>query len=202
MIQQVNLYTSELRPRQQRLSATRALGVVVALILVIAGYGAWLNQEQHQLAQQVRELEAQNARLDEAVASLSDAVERRQPDPELEAALQRISESLARRQRLLERVEGLAVSPGKGFSPQMAALARQIPENVWLTGIVLEAEPQRIQIEGRTRAMAQVPLYLEQLGEAPAFTGRTFGVFRLDRPDEGNWVDFFVASEPGAREES
>ncbi len=202
MIQQVNLYTSELRPQQQRLSAPRALGVVIALIVVIAGYGAWLNQEQHQLAQQVNGLEKQNARLDEAVTSLAGAVERRQPDPELEAALERISETLARRQRLLERVEGLVVSPGSGFSPQMAALARQIPENVWLTGIVLEAQPQRIQIEGRTRASEKVPLYLEQLGRAPAFTGRTFGVFRLDRPDEGNWVDFFVASEPGAGEDS
>lgn len=202
MIQQVNLYTSELRPRQQRLSAARALGIAVVLILVIAGHAAWLSHEQRQLAQEVTGTEQQNVRLDEAVASLSEAVERRQPDPELEAALQRISEILARRQRLLERVEGLVVSPGQGFSPQMAALARQIPENVWLTGIVLEAQPQRIQIEGRTRTSAQVPLYLEQLGQAPAFTGRTFGVFRLDRPDEGNWVEFFVASEPGAGEES
>ena len=202
MIQQVNLYTSELRPRQQRLSAARALGIAVVLILVIAGYAAWLSHERRQLAQEVTGTEQQNVRLDEAVASLSEAVERRQPDPELEAALQRISETLARRQRLLERVEGLVVSPGQGFSPQMAGLARQIPENVWLTGIVLEAQPQRIQIEGRTRTSAQVPLYLEQLGQAPAFTGRTFGVFRLDRPDEGNWVEFFVASEPGAGEES
>lgn len=202
MIQQVNLYTSELRPRQQRLSAARALGIAVVLILVIAGYAAWLSHERRQLAQEVTGTEQQNVRLDEAVASLSEAVERRQPDPELEAALQRISEILARRQRLLERVEGLVVSPGQGFSPQMAGLARQIPENVWLTGIVLEAQPQRIQIEGRTRTSAQVPLYLEQLGQAPAFTGRTFGVFRLDRPDEGNWVEFFVASEPGAGEES
>lgn len=201
MIQQINLYTSELRPRQQRLSAARALGVVVVFAVAIVGYGAWLNQEQHQMAQQVSGLEEQNARLGDAVASLSEAVARRQPDPELEAALQRISEILARRQRLLERVEGLVVSPGKGFSPQMAALARQIPENVWLTGIVLEAQPQRIQIEGRTRTSAQVPLYLEQLGQAPAFTGRTFGAFRLDRPEEGNWVDFFVATEPGAGEE-
>jgi len=202
MIQQVNLYTSELRPRQQRLSAARALGITVVLMLVIAGYGAWLSYEQRQLAREVAGLEQQNSRLDEAVAGLSEAVERRQPDPELEAALQRINETLARRQRLLERVEGLVVSPGKAFSPQMAALARQIPDNVWLTGIVLEAQPQRIQIEGRTRTSAQVPLYLEQLGQAPAFTGRTFGVFRLDRPDEGDWVEFFVASEPGAGEES
>ncbi|MDY6816128.1 MAG: PilN domain-containing protein [Pseudomonadota bacterium] len=202
MIQQVNLYTSELRPRQQRLSAARALGITVVLALIIAGCGAWLSYEQRQLAQEVTGLEQQNARLNEAVASLSEAVERRQPDPELEAALQRISETLARRQRLLERVEGLVVSPGQVFSPQMAALARQIPENVWLTGIVMEARPQRIQIEGRSHTSAQVPLYLEQLGKAPAFTGRTFGVFRIDRPDEGNWVEFFVASEPGAGEES
>lgn len=202
MIQQVNLYTHELRPRQQRLSAGRAVGITVALMLVIVGYGLWLQYQQGQLAQQVVGLEQQNARLGEAVAELSDAVERRQPDPELEAALRRISDTLARRQRLLERVQGLVVKPGSGFSPQMAALARQIPENVWLTGIVLEAQPQRVQLEGRTRASEQVPVYLEQLGRAPAFTGRTFSVFRLDRPEEGDWVEFFVASESGVGEES
>jgi len=202
MIQQVNLYTSELRSRHQRLSAVRALAITALSILVIAGYGAWLNYEQRQLAQQVAGLEQQNARLDDAVGVLSEAVERRQPDPELEAALHRISDTLARRQKLLERVQGLVLSPGSGFSPRMAALAKQIPENVWLTRIVLEAQPQRIQLEGRTRDSEQVPVYLEQLGEAPAFTGRTFSVFRLDRPDDQSWVEFFVASERGAGEDS
>lgn len=202
MIQQVNLYTSELRPRRQRLSAVRALAITVLVIAVIAGYGAWLKHEQRQLAQQVAGWEQQNAGLEDAVDALSDAVDRRQPDPELAAALDRISDTLARRQKLLDRVQGVVLSPGNGFSPKMAALAEQIPENVWLTRIVLEAQPQRIQLEGRTRDSEQVPVYLEQLGEAPAFTGRTFSVFRLDRPDDQSWVEFFVASERGAGEDS
>lgn len=202
MIQQVNLYTQELRPHRQRLSAVRALGVIALLTVMMVGYSVWLKHQQSSLAQQISVMEEQNVRLGEAVSGLSAAVEGRQPDPELEAALKRLNDTLARRERLLERVQGLVVSPGAGFSPQMAALASQIPENIWLTGIVLETQPQRIQLEGRARASEQVPVYLEQLGQAPAFTGRTFSVFRLDRPEKGDWVEFFVASAPGAGEES
>ncbi|HBC33338.1 MAG TPA: fimbrial assembly protein, partial [Marinobacter adhaerens] len=77
--------------------------------------------------------------------------------------------------RLLERVESLVLSEGRDFSPQLAALARQIPEDVWLTDVILESGPDKVTIEGSSRDGALVPRYLENLGDEAAFAGKTFG---------------------------
>lgn len=195
MIQQVNLYTQELRPKKERLQAsTGVLILALGLVFVVAGTAVFSYQNAG-MARQVANLEQQNARLEQSVAKLAEAVRARQPDQEVEAALARVTETLARRQRLLKKVESLVLSDERRFSPQMAALARQIPDDVWLTGVVLESEPGQVTIEGRTRSAAKVPLYLENLGEEVAFSGKTFNAFRLSRPEEGRWIDFHVSTE-------
>lgn len=202
MRQQVNLYTAELRPRQQRLTALSALlliGLVVLLVLGFMGFGYWQNQ---QLLERVGSIERQNNQLQQANASMAEQVEARKPDPELERALERVTDTISRRQRLLGRVESLATNNHSGFSSRMAALARQAPSELWLTGVTLQSSPARLQLQGRTRAPERVPLYLEQLGEEPIFAGQTFRDFQLNRPDEnddsaGDWVEFRLATEQG-----
>jgi len=198
MKQQVNLYTSELRPVKQRLSfgtCVLLMLLVAALVLSAMGYGSWQNR---QLASQANALERQTAQLQQAVETLSAQVEQRQPDPELELALGRVTETISRRQRLLERVEGLTANHQAGFSGRMAALARQIPDNLWLTSITLESSPASLRLEGRTRAPELVPGYLEQLGNESVFAGETFRHFELSRPAEeqgSGWVEFRMATE-------
>lgn len=195
MIQQVNLYTDELRPRKEKLQAGTALGILVFGLVMLASVAGVFAYQNSTMADQVSRLEHQNQRLEQAVAELSAAVRARQPDAEVEEALARVTQTLARRQRLLEKVENLVLSEGRDFSPQLAALARQIPEDVWLTGVILESGSDKVTIEGRSRDGALVPLYLENLGDEAAFTGRTFGVFRLSRPEDGRWIDFHVSSK-------
>lgn len=194
MIQQVNLYTQELRPSRERLQAATALVIVGLCIAVVAAVAGMFGYQNAGMATQVATLDQENTRLEQSVAELSEAVRARQPDSSVEEALARVTETLARRQRLLEKVESLVLSGGQNFSPQMAALARQIPGNVWLTGVTLESEPAHLTIEGRTRSAALVPLYLENLGEEAAFAGQTFDAFRLSRPEEGRWIDFRVST--------
>ena len=197
MIQQVNLYTHEFRPRKEHWHAGTAIGLVLAVVLVVAIAATFVRYQHASLDAQVAQMEARNARLEQVVVELAETVGARQPDPALEGALDRVSETLARRQLLLAKVEGLVSNNNTPFSPQMAALARQIPENVWLTGIRLEAPTTQVVIEGRAGTGALVPLYLQKLGKEPAFAGRTFGAFKLSRPEAGQWVDFRVATERG-----
>lgn len=195
MTQQVNLYTQELRPRKQTLQAG-ALVTLVAVLVVALGVGsAFVRYQNSELEARVSALESQTQTLEQNVVELSERVSARQPAPEIQDALDRVTETLARRQKLLERVEGLILNDGGRFSPQMAALARQIPKDVWLTGIRLDAQPSLVTIEGRARSGALVPTYLENLGNEPVFTGQTFGAFRLTRPEEGRWIKFHVATE-------
>jgi MSHA biogenesis protein MshI len=195
MIQQVNLYTDELRPTKERLQAGTAIGVLLVGLVLVAFVAGFLTYENSVMANKASRLDRQNQQLEQAVAELSAAVQARQPDAEVERALDRVTQTLARRQRLLERVESLVLSEGRNFSPQLAALARQIPEDVWLTDVILESGSDKVTIEGRSRDGALVPLYLENLGDEAAFAGKTFGVFRLSRPEEGRWIDFHVSSK-------
>lgn len=196
--QQVNLYTAELRPVKQRLSATASvlLAFLVAILVgAMAVYGQWQNR---QLEAQANAIERQNAQLQQAVDDLAMRAEQQRPDPELELALERVTDTIARRQRLLERVEDLAGNDQAGFSGRMAALARQVPAELWLTSVSLESSPARLNLEGRTRSAQQVPVYLERLGQEPVFAGETFRDFRLNRPEEenaGGWVEFRMATE-------
>lgn len=195
MIQRVNLFTEDLRPRKERLQAGTALAIVgVGLLLVILAAGV-MHFQNMDLAARVTSLEQQNRQLEQAVAQLEETAQARQPDADLEAELAKVTETLARRQRLLEKVESLVLSEDRRFSPGMAALARQIPEDVWLTGITLAAEADQVILEGRSRSGALVPEYLERLGQEPAFSGKTFSAFRLSRPEEGAWIEFHVASQ-------
>ena len=200
MNQQVNLYTPELRPQRLYLNAIAAVSLVVLVAIALVGvtaFGHWQNQQSEQL---VDRLEQQNQSLAQAVAGMAAQVQARQPDPELGAALERVTETIARRQRLLDRVEGLTANNHSGFSGRMSALARQIPADLWLTTVRLQSVPATMSLEGRTRAADLVPHYLEQLGNEPAFIGETFSGFRLGRPDDDaarQWVEFRVATEQG-----
>lgn len=195
MTQQVNLYTQELRPRKEVLQAGALVTLMAVLLVALGVVFAVIGYQNSELDARVSVLESQTQTLEQNVVQLSERVSARQPAPEIQDALDRVTETLARRQKLLERVEGLILNDGGRFSPQMAALARQIPKDVWLTGIRLDAQPSLVTIEGRARSGALVPAYLENLGNEPIFTGQTFGAFRLTRPEEGQWIEFHVATE-------
>jgi MSHA biogenesis protein MshI len=195
MIQQVNLYTDELRPRKEKLQAGTAIGILVfglVLVACVAGFFAYQNSV---MATQASRLDHKNQQLEQVLLELAAAVRARQTDSEVEEALARVTQTLSRRQRLLERVESLVFSEGRYFSPQLAALARRIPEDAWLTGVILESDSDKVTLEGSSRDGALVPLYLENLSEETVFAGRTFGVFRLSRSEQGRWIDFHVSSK-------
>lgn len=195
MIQQVNLYTDELRPRKEKLRATMAFSILVLSLAVIAGSAGFVRFQESRLQAQVDSRQAQNDQLQRSVEQLTAEAEVRQPDPEVEAALDRVTATLARRQRLLERVENLVASEASGFSTPLSALARQVPQGLWLTHIRLDGQEGHVALAGKSQSGRLVPVYLEKLSDEPAFAGKTFGSFRLDREEEGRWIEFRVATD-------
>ncbi len=196
-VQQVNLYTDELRPRRERLQAGAALAVLIFALFVIAVAAGVVRYQESELQADTLALQQQNEQLRSSVEQLTKEVEARQPDPEVEAALERVTATLARRQRLLERVENLIAAETTGFSSPLSALARQVPQGLWLTHIRLDARQGDVGLAGRAQSGRLVPMYLEKLGDEPAFAGKTFGSFRLDREEDGRWIEFRVATDAG-----
>lgn len=194
-IQQVNLYTDELRPRREKLQARMVLSVLVLALVVIGVAAGIVRYQESRWQAETRALQQQNEQLQSSVEQLTSDVESRQPDPEVEAALERVTATLARRQRLLDRVENLIATETTGFSSPLSALARQVPQGLWLTHIRLDASKGAVGLAGKAQSGRLVPVYLEKLGDEPAFIGKTFGSFRLDREEDGRWIEFRVATD-------
>ncbi len=192
MIQRVNLYKAEFQPRRQWLAARQGMAVIVLTLMIVGIAGGWFRYQAAERAQALAAEQATNEQLLVSLEQLGGEIQNRRPDPALEQAIERVTDTLARRQRLLGRVERLANNPSGGFSASMTALARQIPEGLWLTGLNLQ--PGQIVLSGRTSAGRLVPQYLERLGEEPAFAGHAFGDFALERSDDHPWIEFRVAT--------
>ncbi|QSP96488.1 PilN domain-containing protein [Marinobacter salinisoli] len=168
------------------------MGLLIVSLVMVSGM---THYQAAQLQQRLDSMASSNQGIEQNIARLSNAVEARRPSPEVREALIAITDQLARRQRLLEKVEGLVLGSGERFSPKMAALARQIPDDVWLTGVWLSAEQSQVALEGRARSGSLVPSYLQNLGDEPAFSGKTFGAFRLSRPENERGIRFRVATD-------
>lgn len=195
LVQQVNLYTDELRPHRENLQAGMAVSLLVLALAVIVVAAGVARYQESRLQAETRGLQHQNERLQRSVEQLTKEVEARQPDPEVEAALGRVTATLARRQRLLDRVENLIATETTGFSSPLSALARQVPQGLWLTNIRLDASNGAVGLAGKAQSGRLVPVYLEKLGDESAFAGKTFGSFRLDREEDGRWIEFRVATD-------
>lgn len=200
--QHINLYTEELRPQKQKLQAGTAVAILALGLVGLALAAGFVRYQNAQLTDQLAAGQRQVDRLEQSVAELTREAESRQPDPQVEAALERVNDTLVRRQRLLGQVESLMAEDRTGFASPLASLARQVPAGLWLTRIRLNAQNGNVALNGRAQAGRLVPSYLEALGAEPAFQGKTFGSFRLERSEQGNWIQFRVATDAGAGDES
>lgn len=194
MIQQVNLYTDELKPRKEPLKATTASLLVLVAMVLMGALAAYVRLDHKQLVQQMANLNAVNHGLETQVTDMTHTIEARQVDPKIVQAVSDVTTDIDRRQRLLAEVARLVGSSAGGFSPYMVALARQNPEGLWLTGFGIDLGQDHVQIAGKTRTASEVPLYLQKLGDEPVFSGRSFGHLSLERDQSESWIDFSVAT--------
>ncbi|MDI9246666.1 PilN domain-containing protein [Marinobacter sp. CHS3-4] len=198
--QEVDLYVEELRPRKEKLQAGSAVALLMVVLLFLIAVAGFVRYQNAELTTKLADQQRRTDQLQQTVDQLTREAEARQPDPQIEAALQRVNDTLIRRQRLLAQVERLMTDDSAGFAASLSALARQVPGGLWLTRIQLNSQTDHVALNGRTQAGQLVPQYLEALGEEPAFQGRTFGLFRLDRGEDKRWIEFSVATDQDAED--
>lgn len=61
----------------------------------------------------------------------------------------------------------------------LRGLAHLSTANVWITGMKLEPFKQHVTLQGRAMSAELVPLYIQQLGQEPVFSGKLFGSLKL-----------------------
>lgn len=188
MSQQINLFDARFRHEKRHFSAATlvlALGAVVLLSLAF----------QQLYASQNRRLQAALAQSDARVAQLRDQVVRfgkefggRGSSVALGDEITRLEEALRVRQGLLASMQ-TGAGNAEGFSPYLAALARQTTSGVWLTGIEIGSE---LVLKGRALDGQLVPAYIRRLNREESFAGRAVSALRMSAKP-GDPLDFSLS---------
>lgn len=194
MSQQINLFDPRFRRQKPHFSAaTVALAVVAVAALCIAIRELYAHQN--------RSLEATLAQTEARVAQLREQSERLARDVSGQARTTALADEFARleervrvRRGLLGDLRGGAATNVEGFSPYLAALARQTMQGVWLTGIEVASGSGELVLKGRVVESSLVPAYIQRLNREPLFKGRAVRELRLAAKAEAgkDYVEFML----------
>jgi len=199
-LQNLNLY----QPRQPARDGRPSLRLLqfggvalLALILLDGGWQFWrLQQLQGSVVQARQAAEQAEAELE----ALRKDFREPQADPRLPPQLAALEAGNRQLQQLAGHLQALLAERSAGFSAPLDALAERHRAGIWLSAIRFEQGGRDLRLEGASQQPDLLPGYLNSLGRSPAFAGRQFARFDLDR-DEGGILRFRLASQATAGEE-
>ncbi|HAI59928.1 MAG TPA: hypothetical protein DCM32_08650 [Xanthomonadaceae bacterium] len=184
MSQRIDLYRDDLRPHAPSGELRRNLvliGVMVAALLVWGGLSQWSAATR---GAELERLSAEQAALQASMATATEQLSQRAPDPALTAALVEAQFAVDGRRWLADQLQGVG-DGSTTFSAVLEGLGRQRPEPLWLTRIHIDQGGDDLGLAGRSLDAALVPAYLERLAREPALQGREFSHFWIERPESG-----------------
>lgn len=180
MSQQINLYNPLLLKQKKIFSArtmAQALGVITLGLIAVYGYARYqVANLQVETDQAGKRQEAVQARL----ARVAQQFGPRQKSAELEENIKRAEAELLALAGVQAALKQGGLAGASGFSPYLQALARQIIDGVWLTGI--EVSASEMAISGRTTQPGLVPDFIHRLGSEQIMQGRKFAMLEMRQP--------------------
>jgi hypothetical protein len=179
MMQQINLYTEEFKPKkvvlpldQIVLSGALALILCVGFTVLVKSRISGLDQILSRQTQHYNSLQTRAGLLEKKADAL-------RIDESMVNANKRLKERADNRAKMLQLLDSVVISEDRGFSPMLVGLARQRADKLWLTRIEIANSGADLAIEGRTTKPDSVPIYLQSLRKEPSFLGRSFTLFNL-----------------------
>lgn len=202
MSQQINLFDERFR-KPKRLLCARTLVQATAAVFVIA------LAFQQLYAYQNRSLQATLAQSDQRATQLREQTIRfareftsQGRSAALTDEIVRVEEQLRLRRGLLAGMQGGAGGHVEGFSPYLAALARQTMNGVWLTGVDIGGKSGELVLKGRVLDSTLVPAYLRQLRREQPFAERSVRELRVSASSKDNRIEFSLSIPVGAKDAS
>lgn len=180
MSQQINLYNPILL-QQKKIFSARAMAQ--ALVVLVLGILAFYGYARYQVTSLQSASNFSDKRLENAQARFGRLSQQFSPQVKSAALDQQISQvetdlkTLTQTQAALKQSGALESG---GFTPYFQAMARQIVDGLWLTGITVASSDMRIS--GRALKPELVPIYIRRLGAEPAMHGRQFSTLEMRQP--------------------
>lgn len=203
MRQQVNLYQPIFRKQRIIFSAQTMLLSGLGFLVLLAAYAFLIDRRVTSLE---TELERQNQAEQRAVSQIArirETLPPQEPDAELVGQVERLEERRARLEQTAQLLRTRVPESRPRLRPRLEALARQHPDGLWLTGVELAANGDRLLLRGRALSARLVPSYLDGLSGEPVLEGLSFRQVQVHAAtDDLPGVTFMVSTEPGDEEES
>jgi hypothetical protein len=177
--QQINLFNPIFLRQKRHFSAVamaQALGLIAVGVIAIYVYQASQNRTLERVAADAeRQLAERRSQLTAFAKQAGDAGASKALAAELDAAEAR----LVQRRLLLDDVRTGVGGDVRGYSRQLAALARAKVDGVWLTGVEIGGTSAELLIKGRALDSALVPAYMAALNREEAFSGRRVSELKI-----------------------
>ena len=182
MSAQINLYHPRFRKQREVLTLTNA--ALLSLVFTVSGavWAGWARQQHDQISARAGEAVAQVQAQRERLLALTTAATNRKPDAALAADVANAEALLARRQEIVQLLEGGAAGATSGFAEHLRGFARQTLPELWLTGFSIGRGGAEMEIRGRTIRAEALPDYIRRLGSEKSFQGLSFASLTVSRP--------------------
>lgn len=193
------LVPRRIRIRSESFGLGRVIRLAAALVVALGAWAAYqtfaLQRDRRELAGLERQATALEAELAGAEAESTRLGETASAGPDTSALRARRDARLALLRDLGQHEPGT----GAPFSALLTGLARQDLDGVWLEQIELADAGESIALAGRTLRAEDIPTFLRRLRAEPAFAGRKFRTFQIERAAErGAGLRFQVATRGSA----
>lgn len=181
MRQYINLLGPAFRKQRQLLSLGRALALIAASAVVMAGMHFYASQQLAGLQQELASARALLKAQTTYTTRLKEDDKAKTANAGLEAEVQRLELELKSARESMTVLESGGLGNRSGFAGYFQAFSRQALDGLWLTGFTVGGAGE-VAIQGRVMAPELVPAYIQRLNREPVLQGREFSSLEMRRP--------------------
>ena len=193
-MQQVNLYTQELRPKNVILPLAHIVTVVAVILFIQIVFTTYYQSGVVAIEDKLPSKQESVDESQQQTVEMEAKLNAMQKDPSLVALNQRLTKRLTARKQLISMLDSLSVGNQFPFSNLMTGLARHQVEFLWLTQIQFADGGHKVGLKGKTLKAESVPHYLQMLRDETLFLGRAFDLFQLTSDEKHEKLLHFTLS--------
>ena len=193
-MQQVNLYTQDLRPKKVILPLAHIVAVVASILFIQIAFTVYYQSQVVAVETKLSPIQARVDQLQQQTVEMEAKLNAMRKDSSLVALNKRLTKRLTARKQLISMLDSLSVANQFPFSNLMTGLARHQVDFLWLTHIQFANGGHKVGLKGKTLQAESVPHYLQMLRDENLFLGRTFDLFQLASDEDHEKLLHFTLS--------
>lgn len=182
MSQQINLVNIALIKQKPLITLNSMTATLVAIVIVMLGYYAYLQKEVSALKIQRQEIANNLTNTQNEIKALALSHAPQEKDLSLEKQIALLEQKIKVQQQILTTLSHSTNTPGNSYAGLMRAFARQNIDGLWLTGFSVDSQTDTINIQGKALQSDLVPQYINRLSNEAALKGKLFSGLNINLP--------------------